>query len=231
MTHESALPMNEPTKDEPRIKVCGITRRADALLAAELGAWAVGFIFYPPSPRSVSPSDAAAIAAELDPAIERVGVFVDESASDILAIVEKVGLTVAQLHGAEDREMAEELRPHLRDVWKAVRVGNTLQESSLEPYRGMTLLLDTFARDRAGGTGRTFPWHLVREAQAFGRIILAGGLNPDNVAEALQSVKPYAVDVASGVEARPGEKDHDLLRRFFSEARGATSGTRYWRDR
>jgi phosphoribosylanthranilate isomerase len=205
----------------PRIKVCGICRREDALLARELGAWAVGFIFYPRSPRYVEPDRAGAIAAVLGDAIEKVGVFVDAEPAEITATAERAGLTIAQLHGAETPAVAEELRPRFRDVWKAIRVGASLPVSALEPFRGWTLLLDTLRADRPGGTGATFPWELARQARAYGRIVLAGGLTPDNVAEAIRTVDPFAVDVASGVEARPGQKDHDLLRRFFREVTGA----------
>jgi phosphoribosylanthranilate isomerase len=204
------------------VKVCGITCREDALLAAELGAWAVGFIFYAPSPRSIRPEDVPAITEVLGDAVEKVGVFVDAGFDVVLQTAGQCGLTIAQLHGNEEPSFAEALKPHFRDVWKAVRVGASLPASQLEFYRGWTILLDTLAQDRPGGTGATFPWDLAREARAYGRIVLAGGLNPDNVAQAVRMVEPFAVDVASGVEACPGKKDHDRLRSFFRAVRGAS---------
>ncbi len=203
----------------PRVKVCGITCREDAQLAVELGAWGVGFIFYPPSPRFIRPQDVAAITASLGDDVLKVGVFVDTALDEILQIARECGLTVAQLHGSEEPGFAQELAPHFRDVWKAVRVGESLPVSQLEAFRGGTILLDTLARDRPGGTGTTFPWSVARDARPYGRIILAGGLTPDNVAQAVRAAGPFAVDVASGVEARPGKKDHDRLRRFFREVR------------
>ena len=200
-----------------KVKVCGITRLEDARLACELGAWAVGFIFYPPSPRYISPEHAAEITEELGDAVEKVGVFVNASFEDIVDAGKKVNLTIAQLHGSESRSCAEELKPCFSDVWKAVRIGDTLPVSLLEEYHGITLLLDTYVKDRPGGTGKTFSWELAREAKSYARIILAGGLNPGNVGEAIRSVEPYGIDVGSGVECCPGRKDPTLLRDLFAK--------------
>ena len=208
--------MNEP---EARIKVCGITNLRDAQAACALGAWAIGFIFYPPSPRSVEPAQAARIADSLPHNVRKVGVFVDSSLREILEVAERVGLDIVQLHGAEGRELVDALLPHFEDVWKAVRIGSRLPD--LEPFRGITLLLDTYRKDRPGGTGETFPWERALEAKCCGRVVLAGGLRPENVAAAVLAVRPYAVDVASGVESAPGEKDHLKLERFFEEAHRA----------
>jgi phosphoribosylanthranilate isomerase len=179
---------------EPRVKVCGITCQEDARLAVELGAWAVGFIFYPPSPRSVRPEEASAITEVLGDAVEKVGVFVDAEFDTILQTAEAGELTIAQLHGSEEPSFAQALKPHFRDVWKAIRVGDELPASELAAFQGWTI-------------------------RAYGRIVLAGGLKPENVAQAVRAVEPFAVDVASGVEARPGKKDHDRLRQFFRELR------------
>lgn len=198
-----------------RVKICGITRVEDARLAAALGAWAVGFIFHPASPRYITPGEAGCIARCLPENVEKVGVFVDAACGEIRAAAAAAGLTVAQLHGAEPRALVDQVRPHLGDVWKAVRVGDALDPAAIEPYRGLTLLLDTLAADRPGGTGKTFAWELARDAAAFGTIIIAGGLTPENVAMAVRTAHPFAVDVAGGVEAAPGIKDPERMRRFF----------------
>jgi phosphoribosylanthranilate isomerase len=198
-----------------------MTRRDDALRAVELGAWAVGFIFHAPSPRSVRVETAAAIADAVGNAVEKVGVFVDATAEEILATARTVGLTIVQLHGGEDAPFADALRPHLGDVWKAVRVGTALPRSQLEPFRGRTILLDAYVKGLPGGTGTTFAWELARAAREYGRIVLAGGLTPENVADAIRCAAPHAVDVASGVEARAGVKDPEKLAAFFAAARSS----------
>ncbi len=205
----------------PRIKICGITCREDAERAASLGAWALGFIFHAKSPRYIRPEDAAEIAAAIGDRVEKVGVFVDQDPVAIRATAAMAGLTVVQLHGTESRAMLDELRRGGLEVWKAFRVGEALPEEELAPFRGCTLLLDSLVKGMAGGTGTTFPWHCACEAKKFGRVILAGGLNPDNIADAIRRVQPHALDVGSGVELRPGKKDPALLARLFEAARGA----------
>jgi phosphoribosylanthranilate isomerase len=191
----------------------------DADLAASLGAWAIGFIFYPKSPRYIHPEAAAKIANAVGNAVEKVGVFVDAEPAVIRAAVKTAGLTIVQLHGQETRAACDDLRKETRDVWKAFRVGDALPKDELAAFRGCTPLLDTLVKGLAGGTGRTFPWRLAREARTFGRVIVAGGIGPENIASAIRTADPYAVDVGSGVELRPGKKDPALLVRLFEAAR------------
>jgi phosphoribosylanthranilate isomerase len=201
-----------------RIKICGITNLEDALLAAELGADALGFIFYPKSPRKVAPAEARAIIAKLPPLVATVGVFVDEDAAAVRELASRLGLDWVQLHGQEPPEYCRSLG---RRVIKGFRIQDQHSLSSLAAYRGaaQALLLDTYQKGQIGGTGETFNWALAREAQKYGPIILAGGLKPDNVAQAIAAAQPQAVDVASGVETEPGKKDPEKLKRFFAAVR------------
>lgn len=197
-----------------RIKICGITNLEDALLAADLGADALGFIFYPRSPRSVAPDAARAIIAQLPPLVTTVGVFVDEDAAAVKELAAKVGLDWVQLHGKEPPEYCRSLD---RRVLKAFRIRDESSLADLAAYRGaaQALLLDTYKKGQVGGTGATFNWDLAREAKKYGPIILAGGLTAENVAQALAAAQPDAVDLASGVEAVAGKKDPEKLRAFF----------------
>jgi phosphoribosylanthranilate isomerase len=197
-----------------RIKICGITNLKDALLAAALGADALGFIFYPRSPRALAPETARDIIAQLPPFITTVGVFVDEEAATVRELAARVGLDWLQLHGNESPEYCRSLG---RRVIKGFRIKNQSSLADLAVYRDAVraLLLDTYIKGLPGGTGESFDWQLAREARQFGPIILAGGLTPDNVAQAVTTALPVAVDVASGVEAAPGKKDPEKLRAFF----------------
>ena len=201
-----------------RIKICGITNLEDALLAAGLGADALGFIFYPKSPRKVAPDMARAIIAQLPPFVTTVGVFVDEDAALVRDLAARVGLDWLQLHGQESPEYCRSLG---RRVIKGFRIRDENSLLDLAAYRGaaQALLLDTYKQGQAGGTGETFDWRLAKEARQFGPIILAGGLNPDNVARAIEMAQPQAVDVGSGVETAPGKKDPEKLKRFFAAVR------------
>ena len=198
-----------------RVKVCGITRRDDALLAADLGASAIGFVFWRRSPRYVDPETAAAIARELPADVAPVGVFVDPTVGEVRLIAAQVGLAAVQLHGDEPATLCDGL-PYR--VLKAVPVAGEATCAAAErvPAR-ITVLLD--ARDplRKGGTGRTVDWGVAADVAARRRIFLAGGLCPENVGEALRTVRPYGIDVSSGVEAQPGRKDGGRLRDFFEE--------------
>ena len=198
-----------------RVKVCGITRRDDALLAADLGASAVGFVFWPPSPRYVEPAEAAAIARELPADVSPIGVFVDAPVDDVRRIAAEVGLAAVQLHGDEPPTLCDEL-PYR--VLKVVAVTGAATHAAADrvPSR-VTVLLDVRDPVRKGGTGRTVDWRLAAEVAARRRIFLAGGLRPENVGEALRTVRPYGIDVSSGVEAAPGRKDAGRLRGFFEE--------------
>lgn len=197
-----------------RIKICGITNLEDALLAAGLGAHALGFIFYPKSPRYVTPEAARQIIAQLPPFVAAVGVFVDEEASRVRELAAKVRLDWVQLHGQESPEYCRHMG---RKVIKGFRIRDESSLQELEPFQSgvQALLLDTYKPGQVGGTGESFDWPLAREAKKFGRIILAGGLTPDNVAQAIKVAGPDAVDTASGTEAAPGKKDPAKLKAFF----------------
>lgn len=201
-----------------RIKICGTTNLDDALLAADLGADALGFIFYPPSPRYVAPETAREIIAHLPPFVAAVGVFVDEDAAQVQDVAARAGLDWVQLHGRESPEYCRSLG---RKVIKGFRIKDETSLLELEAYRGavQAMLLDTYKKGQVGGTGTAFDWRLAREAKKFGRIILAGGLNPENVAQAIQVAAPDAVDTASGTEAAPGRKDPEKLRAFCKAVR------------
>jgi phosphoribosylanthranilate isomerase len=198
-----------------RIKICGITNSGDALLAAELGAHALGFIFYPKSPRYVTPDQARHIIGQLPPLVATVGVFVDEDAATVREIASLAGLDWIQLHGGESPEYCRSLG---RRVIKSFRVKGKEIYAQLTKYEGVAqaFLLDTYKPGTPGGTGETFDWQVARQANTCRPIILAGGLTPDNVAEAIRVAQPAAVDVASGVEAALGRKDPERLRAFIA---------------
>jgi phosphoribosylanthranilate isomerase len=198
-----------------KVKICGITRLEDALLAARLGADALGFNFWPGSKRFVDPGAARAIIDRLPPFVTAVGVFVNQPPAHVLATAEQSGVTVVQLHGDEQ---PRECNGYPLPAIKALRVTGPESLAEMERYRVQAFLLDAPGAG-FGGSGATFDWALAREASARGTILLAGGLTPENVAEAVRSVRPWAVDVASGVEASPGVKDPDKLARFIASAR------------
>ena len=197
-----------------RIKICGITNAADAAAAVHAGADALGFIFYAGSPRCVEPGRAAEIVAGLPPFVVPVGVFVNAAAGDVDRICRTAGIQVVQLHGDEPPGFCGDLG---RPVIKAFRVRDASWKSAAAAYPVGAVLLDTFAEDRYGGTGAAFDWRLVEGSPH--RVILSGGLNPDNVAEAIHTVRPYGVDTGSGVEREPGRKDHGRIRAFVEAAR------------
>ena len=203
------------------VKVCGITRAEDAALAAELGATAIGFIFWPESPRYLEPAAAAAIVRTLPARVAPVGVFVNPTRDKVGQIAATVGLAVVQLHGDEPATLCDGL-PY--DVWKAVPVdadrGQTRSRVDQVPNR-VTVLLDASDPGRRGGTGKTIDWTIAAAIAADRRIVLAGGLTPDNVGDALRDVRPFGLDVSSGVEASPGRKDPERLRAFFDAVRSA----------
>ncbi|NOY43944.1 MAG: phosphoribosylanthranilate isomerase [Deltaproteobacteria bacterium] len=201
-----------------RVKVCGLTRRDDALLAADLGADALGFVFAPGTKRPVDPEVVARVVEELPPFVAAVGVFRNQPVNEVRRLVRGCGLHLAQLHGDEDPAYIRALG---LPVLKAVGIVGPADLDRLGRYPGLTaFLLDA----PGGGTGRTIDWGLAREARRYGRIVLAGGLTPENVAEAIRTVRPWAVDAASGTEARPGVKDPDRLRRFLEAVRAADAG-------
>ncbi len=201
-----------------RIKVCGMTRLEDAMKAVELGADAIGFIFYRKSPRGVTLAQAKAIIKELPPFVHRVGVFVNESVERINSFVEKLGLDLVQLHGDESPADCRKIRAR---VLKAIRVADQSSLARLNQFKVDGFLLDTFHPDAYGGTGQVFDWKLAKQAGKLGRIIVAGGLNAGNVKEAIQKARPYGIDVCSGVEKTPGSKDHKKMRAFIDAVRSA----------
>lgn len=197
-----------------RIKVCGIRRTEDALLAAELGAWAVGFVFWPGSPRFIDPYRARTIAAALPPWLVPVGVFVDQPLEYIAGVASLVRLGAVQLHGHEAPEMVERLQHR---VIKAVPMGADFDVSMMEavPARA-AVLLDAHDPERRGGTGTTIDWARAAAAARRRPVLLAGGLRPENVRSAVETVRPFGIDVSSGVESTPGVKDHARLRQLFA---------------
>lgn len=204
-----------------RIKICGITRPEDAVLAAQLGADAIGVVLYAQSARRVSLEQAQKIFAALPPYITRVGLFVDAPAEQIQQALKQLPLDVLQFQGSEDPQACEVYgKPYV----KAVHVKQEaidLEELSRRYVSAAGLLLDTYHVKQAGGTGATFNWHLIPAKHVGKPLILAGGLNAANVVQAIHQVKPYAVDVASGVEATPGIKDPAKLAAFIHEVRNA----------
>jgi phosphoribosylanthranilate isomerase len=197
-----------------RVKVCGITRREDAVLAVNLGATALGFVFWPRSPRAIVPEAVREITGGLPPFVTRVGVFVNESPARIAAVAADAGLTCIQLHGDENASEYVDLRLPLI---KALPVGEGFNLSAVEdlPAR-VTPLLDAHDTARRGGTGRAIEWTVAAAAARVRPLILSGGLNAENVKSAVATVNPYAVDVSSGIEAAPGIKDESKLRAFFA---------------
>ena len=199
-----------------RVKVCGITRRDDALRAVDLGVDALGFVFYPESPRYIQPEEAAEIIRALPPFVAPVGVFVDCPAAEIGSIIAECSLGAVQLHGNEAPDFCEGFRVK---VIKAFRVRDDRLPPGIDRYRTDAILLDAFQEGIPGGTGTIFSWEVARRAKAYGRIILAGGLNCENIRDAIESVRPYAVDVSSGVEAAPGRKDAKRMAEFVNKVK------------
>jgi phosphoribosylanthranilate isomerase len=199
-------------------KICGVTRAQDARLAEKFGAWAIGLNFYEKSPRAIAPADAWNIRRKLARSTQVVGVFVNWKPEVILYLVHALRLTAVQLHGDETPTQLGSFEEGL-PVVKAFRVAPGFSISNFKRFRRASyFLLDAAAKkDQFGGTGKTFDWSVAQKAAASHKIILAGGLTPENVGEAILTVRPYAVDVASGVEARPGIKDSGKLREFFAE--------------
>jgi phosphoribosylanthranilate isomerase len=202
-----------------RTKICGITRKEDALAVLESGGDAMGFNFYPKSPRCLDLESARDLAEKLPPFGLRVGVFVDAQFDEVMEAVKAMSLDTVQLHGDEPPEIAEDLREEGIRVWKAIRVKDAESLVAFEDYPCEALLLDAFDPGKPGGTGQCFNWDILADWDAPRPWILSGGLTPDNVADAVHRLNPYGVDVASGVESAPGIKDAVLLKDFLSRAR------------
>lgn len=202
-----------------KVKICGITNLDDALLAIDAGADALGFVFYGPSPRNVTPEQAAGIIRLLPPLVQTVGLFVNESSARINGIADGCGLDIVQLHGDETPDLCRAVR---RRVLKALRVRDMASLERMASYQVSAFLLDSWSPTAPGGTGQTFNWDIAATAAGNGRIVLAGGLTPGNVAAAVRQVRPYGVDVSSGVELSPGRKDAGMVREFVRKAREST---------
>ncbi len=201
------------------VKICGITNAADALAAIDAGANLLGFNFYEKSPRRIDETEAAKIRAQLPKKVKAVGIFVNAPAVEVAALCKLLKLDFAQLHGDETPETVAELARSL-PVFKAFRVEPDFHLATLDEYpEAFAFLFDAAHTGQYGGTGRTTDWDVARRAAVDRRIILAGGLNVENVAAAVRIVRPYAVDVASGVESKPGKKDHGRMREFIQEVR------------
>ena len=202
-----------------RVKICGITNIDDALAAVDYGADALGFVFFKGSPRFISPEKAATIIKVLPPFVQAVGVFVDESPAEIGKLISATGVSLVQLHGEEPPESC---RIPGR-VIKAIRVKSLDSLAPLVQFKKYVsaFLLDAYSPDQLGGTGMLFNWDIAVEAKRFGRVILAGGLTPHNVADAVKYVRPYGVDVSSGVELAKGKKDLGKMKLFIERAKGA----------
>ena len=202
-----------------KVKICGLTNVADAVAAEEAGADAIGLMFYAGSARHISLEMGQAIAATLPPYVIRVGVFVDPNPTEVFAAIHHCGLNVLQFHGAETPDFCAQFGVM---TLKAFRLADAESLRPLEGFRADAFLLDSYVPGVAGGTGRTFNWDLAVQAKQFGKpIFLAGGLTPQNVAEAVRKVQPFAVDVSSGVEQSPGQKDVKKMRDFIAAVRGA----------
>ena len=200
-----------------KVKICGLTSVADALAAAEAGADMIGLMFYAGSPRHITVTQAAEIASALPPFVLKVGVFVNPEESQVLEAIAACGLNLLQFHGDEPSEFCTQFG--LMSV-KALRVQNADSLAALENYATDAFLLDAYSKSGLGGTGEKFNWDLAIEAQKFGKpIFLAGGLTPENVADAVKKVRPFAVDVSSGVESAPGKKDAAKVRAFIAAVR------------
>lgn len=203
-----------------KVKICGITNAEDAIMALAAGADALGFVLYRKSPRCVEPAVVRSIVAALPPFVLTVGVFVNEDPAVVRTILDECGLALAQLHGDETAAYCQSLS---RPVLKALRLRDRATFLALAEFQGRAnvrgFLVDAYHEAAYGGTGQTVDWSLAAEAARAAPILLAGGLTPANVGEAVRLVKPYGVDVSSGVEARPGKKDPDKVKAFIEQAR------------
>jgi phosphoribosylanthranilate isomerase len=204
---------------ETRVKICGVTRLPDAELAVELGAWAVGMVFYPQSQRRCTLAEAEAIGAALHRRVELAGVFVNETLDEIAAVSERVGLTLVQLHGEEGPAFCAEVarRTGARTI-KAASIRGLFTVRDLERFHTDFHLVDGYVPGLRGGTGEGFDWSLLSKRRSKLPLIVGGGLNAERVSAAIATVHPFAVDVASGVEAAPGIKDPVRMRAFFDAA-------------
>ena len=206
-----------------RVKICGITNHRDARMSVEMGADAIGFIFAP-SPRQITPEKAREIICSIPPFVHTVGVFVNERSATVRRIMEFCHLDLIQFHGDESPEVCGDFMPH---TIKAFRVKDRSVLQTIKPYFGKirALLFDTYVRETIGGTGKTFDWSTAVMGKVLGvPIILSGGLGPSNIAGAISKVNPFALDINSGIEERPGKKDHILMEKLMENIRNAENG-------
>jgi len=206
-----------------RIKLCGLTRVKDVEFGFSQGLDALGFIFYEKSPRNVLPDFVKDIVAKVPPFVDCVGVFVDRDRAEVEEIVEYCGLSHAQLHGKENHKYCERVQRFASPchVLKAFRVSESTKNSDFSPYDDVVhgFLLDTYQKGNAGGTGETFDWNIIKQLDLQRPMILAGGLSPQNIENAIKVVQPFGVDVNSGVEVEPGIKDHAKIVDFVQKVR------------
>ncbi|MBN1621655.1 MAG: phosphoribosylanthranilate isomerase [Endomicrobiales bacterium] len=207
-----------------KVKICGVTNSGDATTVASLGADYIGFNFYKQSPRKISVKNAKEIVAKLPPFITPAAVFVDEELESLLKIVKKCGFKMIQLHGDEPPEYCSQIKSSLSlPLIKAFRIADEESLEKISSYQDIAdyFLLDTYVHGEPGGTGEVFNWDLALKAKELGKpVFLAGGLNPDNVSEAIEKVQPFAVDTASGVERLPTRKDFDKMKNFIRTVKG-----------
>ena len=207
---------------QTKVKICGLTSVTDALAAAEAGADMIGLMFYDGSPRHIPLATAVEIARALPPFVLKVGVFVNPEPAQVLEAIAACGLNLLQFHGDEDSAFCTQFGVM---SMKAVRVRDAESLNQLANFQTDVFLLDAYSKAGLGGTGEKFNWELAIEAQKFGKpIFLAGGLTPENVADAVRQVQPFAVDVSSGVESAPGKKDAAKVRAFIAAVRAAGGG-------
>ena len=207
-----------------KVKICGITRLEDGLLASELGAWAIGFIFVKASPRYIEPEKAAEIIKFLPENVQKIGVFANNFVDEILNFVNESKITQIQLHGDETPEFCTTLQEKTGlPIIKAFRIKNSSSLQAINPYKDTvsSILLDSYSEKELGGTGKSFDSDIAIEAKHFGMpIILAGGVNPDNIKNLVIKTVPYGVDISSGVESSKGIKDHNKLKELFFNING-----------
>lgn len=204
------------------IKICGITNAGDAIESVRLGCHYLGFVFAKSSPRYIEPESARNIVRLIGSDVKTVGVFTQES-DEVIEIMNRCNLDYAQLHGGQSESFAEKIGSSR--VIRVMRVSDAESIENLKNYQSAVFyLLDTYIKDIEGGTGKTFDWSLAKEANNFGkRLLLSGGLNPKNVSKAIEIVKPFAVDVSSGVESSPGTKDHNKIKEFIENVRNTNN--------
>jgi phosphoribosylanthranilate isomerase len=204
-----------------RIKICGITNKADAIAASDLGADMLGFIFYDKSKRYVEPKTARDIINEIPQSVQKVGVFVNAPYAEMVKIAEDAPLDIIQLHGDETPDTIAALRREGYKVIKAFRIKDRTDLKKVNDYDADYYLFDTYKGEAAGGTGEVFDWKILKDFETLKPVILSGGLNPANIVNAIKEVAPFAVDVSSGVERSIGKKDIGLMTRFIENVRRA----------